>query len=85
MVKDRLPQAEMYEPKTHRRSSPDLIILVPGGWAALEFKRDEDAEEQANQSLVIDRLSAKGYAKIVYPVTALEVLDELENLFPLAR
>lgn len=69
-------------PKTYVRSQPDLVILGPNmTWAALEFKRDKDADRQPMQEWHINRLKKKGYAGFVYPENREEVLDELEELF----
>jgi len=82
-VKRRLPHVKMYEPKTHSRSAPDLIILGPAAiWWAGEFKRDRDSDEQPNQDYTIDQLNEMGYAEFVYPDNAEEVLNGLEDLFP---
>jgi hypothetical protein len=63
------------------RSMPDLYILGPKVWAALEFKRSEDAPHRPNQDYHIARLAMKGYASFVYPENLEVVLDELEILF----
>lgn len=81
-VKCRLPHVKMYEPKTHTRSAPDLIILGWGIWAAFEFKRDRDSDEQPNQDFTIEILSEMGRAEFVYPDNVEEVLCGLEDLFP---
>lgn len=74
---------ELYvvEPKTSKRSAPDLIVLGPGAWAALEFKRSEDSDQQPNQEYNIRKLGIMGYASFVYPENAEEVLGELEAVF----
>lgn len=79
----RIRDQELYliEPKTHKRSAPDLIILGPSRWAAIEFKRSEDADFRPNQLHNIRMLSGMGYADFAYPENAEEVLGELENLF----
>lgn len=80
-VARRLPHVQMYEPKTHTRSAPDLIILGWGTWAVCEFKRDRDADEQPNQDRTIKILSEMGRAEFVYPDNVEEVLRGLEDLF----
>jgi len=78
----RFPDVEIFEPNaTHKRSSPDMVLLDVMGWAALEFKRSDDASQQPNQERRIKKLKRKGYAAIVSPENAEEVLDELETLF----
>ena len=65
----------------NNRSMPDTLILGPLYWAALEFKRSEDADRQPNQEYHVDRLMERGYASFVYPENVEEVLDDLERLF----
>jgi len=81
-VKRRIPHVKMYEPKTNRRSRPDLVILGYGIWAAIEFKREEDASRQPNQELEMYALEEMGAAYFVHPDNAEEVLRGLEVLFP---
>ncbi len=80
---DRFPNLDLdfIEPNPRQRSMPDLIILAPFVWAALEAKRSEDASHRPNQDHHIERLNRKGYASFVFPGNLEEVLDELEVLF----
>ena len=83
-IRDRFPNLDLDFIDTNSynfRSMADLIILGPFVWAALEFKRSEDAPHQPNQDYHISRLNKKGYATFVFPENLEEVLDELENLF----
>ena len=76
------PDIEIFEPNpTRRRSSPDMLIFNAMGWAALEFKRAEDAPHRPNQEYNVQRLGEKGYAMFVYPENREEVLNALEELF----
>lgn len=63
------------------RSVPDTFIIAPYVWAALEFKRSEDAPQRPNQNHHIERLNRKGYASFVFPENVEEVLNDLEVLF----
>lgn len=63
------------------RSMPDLFIIGPQVWAALEFKRSEDAPHRPNQGYHISRLNKKGYARFVFPENLREVVNDLEVLF----
>lgn len=63
------------------RSMPDLFILGPKVWAALEFKRSRRSPHRPNQGYHLDRLRKKGYATFVFPENVEEVLDDLEILF----
>ena len=72
---------DFIETNTYTRSLPDLFIIGPNLWAALECKRSEDAPHRPNQDYHISRLNKKGYASFVFPENLEEVLDELEILF----
>ena len=63
------------------RSFPDILVLGPRYWAALEFKREDTSSHQPNQDYHVRRLNAKGYSSFVHPDNAEEVLYELERLF----
>jgi len=63
------------------RSFPDILVLGPRYWAALEFKREDRASHQPNQDYHVQRLSSKGYSSFVHPDNAEEVLHDLEGLF----
>lgn len=68
--------------KIDSRSKPDHIICGPRGrWAALEFKRLENASQQANQEYHVRRMNHNGFARFVYPGNSKEVRRELEQLF----
>ena len=81
-IRVRIPHVKMFEPKTHTRGAPDLIILGPGCWAVVEFKRFEDADRQPGQEDTIDILGEMGFAYFAFPENAEEVLNGLERLFP---
>ena len=70
-----------YIEPTGPRSFPDIVILGPRYWAALEFKQSEDASHQPNQDYHVERLNNKGFAMFVFPENLEVVLDELEKLF----
>ena len=72
---------DVIENKSGRRSTPDTIFLGNRVWAALEFKRDVEAEKQPNQEHYVDKWNRLSYAAIVYPENAEEILDDLERLF----
>lgn len=82
-IKLRLYKIELdyIEGKAADRSMPDLYILGPKYWAALEFKTSKDASHQPNQDYHVERLNKKGFAMFVYPENLEVVLDELERLF----
>jgi len=83
-IKDRFPNLDLDFIDTNPfyfRSVPDLIILGPNVWAALEFKRSEHASHQPNQDYFVSRLNRKGYASFIFPENMEEVLNDLERLF----
>lgn len=82
-IMDRFPNLDLdfINTKPYHRSMPDVFIIGPGVWAALEFKRFEDSDYRPNQEYNILRLNKKGYATFVFPENLEEVLDELEILF----
>jgi hypothetical protein len=81
-IRDRFPELDLdFVEPMFDRSRPDLYILGPMVWAALEFKQSENASHRPNQDYHIARLKMKGYASFVYPENFEEVLDELEVLF----
>jgi hypothetical protein len=68
-------------PSSNSRSLPDIFVIGPSYWAALEFKRSGNANHQPNQDWHIDRFNEKGYGRFVEPSNAEEVLNDLERLF----
>jgi len=65
----------------NRRSQPDVIILGPKVWAALEFKKEKNSNKQPNQVFYVSRMNEQSYARFVHPGNVEGVLDELEQLF----
>ena len=82
-IEERLPYLDLdfIEPSTRKRSLPDIFVIGPICWAALEFKRSQDSNHQPNQDYHVERFNEKGYATFVYPENEGEVLDALERLF----
>ena len=82
-IQDRFPNLDLdfIDYNGYNRSMPDTFVIGPHVWAALEYKRSEDASHRPNQEYHISRLNKKGYATFVCPENLEEVLDELEVLF----
>lgn len=90
-IKKRFRDLDLDFIDTHNRSMPDIFVIGPWSWAALEFKRSKLAAQQAqqpnqirefaDQEYHIIRLNRKGYAAFVFPENLEEVLDDLEGVF----
>jgi hypothetical protein len=80
-VIDRFPELDLDFVTPVSRFMPDMIILGPTIWAALEFKRSESSPHRPNQHYHISRLNKKGFARFVFPENEEEVFHELEILF----
>ena len=63
---------------------PDLLILYPGGWAALEVKNSPVARRQPNQEYYVDLLHGMSYAAFIYPENEKEVLREIQQSYLLS-
>lgn len=82
-VEERLSYLDLdfITPTETSRSLPDIFVIGPLFWAALEFKRSGDANHQPNQDWYIERFNEKGYGVFVEPNNEEEVLNDLERLF----
>lgn len=58
---------------------PDFLTLYGPKWAALEFKREEDAHKQPNQLYYVQRTAEMSFGRFVYPENVEEVLYELQQ------
>lgn len=60
---------------------PDLVVLGPKTWAALEVKRSAKAHKQPNQEYYVDKMNKLSYANFVYPENEEEVLNDIRETF----
>lgn len=60
---------------------PDLVILYPNGWAALEVKRSATAPKQPNQDYYVSLMHGMSYAAFIYPENEKEVLSEIQRAY----
>lgn len=58
---------------------PDLLILHPNGWAALEVKASLNEPYQPNQEYYIDMLGRWSFASMICPENKREVLNDLQS------
>lgn len=60
---------------------PDLLILGPDSWAALEVKRSMNAPIQPNQQWYVDMMNEISFAAFIYPENEEDVLNALQQSF----
>lgn len=60
---------------------PDILVLYGVTWAALEFKKSEDAPRRPNQEYYVDKMSKMSYAAFIYPANTEVVLHEMLDHF----
>lgn len=60
---------------------PDLMVLYKDHWAALECKKEENANHQPNQDYYVERMAEMSFARFVYPENKEDVLNELQRSF----
>ena len=64
---------------SYRQGIPDLLILHPNGWAALEVKKSINEPYQPNQEYYIDMLNHWSFASMICPENKREVLNDLQS------
>lgn len=60
---------------------PDMIILFSDLWAALEFKRSENASHRPNQEYYIDKMNNMSFASFICPENEDDVIKNLLSYF----
>lgn len=60
---------------------PDLMVLYKDHWAALECKKEENANHQPNQDYYVERMAEMSFARFVYPENKEDILNELQRSF----
>ena len=81
-IKERFPGAKVFHLNPNEcQGAPDLIILYPNKWAALEGKKSATASHRPNQDYWVDKYNEMSFARFIYPENKEEILDELQNLF----
>lgn len=60
---------------------PDILVLYGVTWAALEFKKSENAPRRPNQEYYVDKMSKMSYAAFIYPANTETVLREMLDHF----
>lgn len=56
---------------------PDMLVLYGGKWAALEGKKDANADHRPNQDYHVERMNNMSFASFIYPENEEEVLNDM--------
>lgn len=64
---------------SYRQGIPDLLILHPNGWAALEVKKSINEPYQPNQEYYIDLLNRWSFSSMICPENKEDVLHDLQS------
>lgn len=81
-LKDRFPGCIILKnDPTYIQGIPDLIILWEDHWAALECKKDRNANHRPNQDYYVRKMDQMSFAAFIYPENRTEVLNDLERSF----
>lgn len=83
-IKERYPECIVIK-NDGVQGYPDLLILYQDRWAALECKREKDAEKQPNQRYYVDKFNQMSFSRFIYPENKEEVLHELQQTFVSGR
>lgn len=76
-IKKRFPDAVVLKQNNGLQGIPDLFIFNGTKWAALECKKEKNAEHQCNQDYYVDKLNKMSYASFIFPENMEEVLNEV--------
>lgn len=81
-LKARMPDAVVLKnDANYLQGFPDLLVLFPGGWVALEVKRSMNAAHQPNQDYYISKLQGMSYAAFICPENEEDVLYEIQQQY----
>ena len=69
----------------HLQGVPDLLLLFPHTWAALEVKLAHNSEHQPNQDYYVAVMDGMSFAAFIYPENDEEVLYELQQALTTRR
>lgn len=69
----------------YRQGIPDLLLLLPNYWAALEVKASATATKQPNQDYYIDLMDGMSFAAFIFPENEEEVIYALQRSFQSRR
>jgi len=68
-----------------RQGFPDLLLLFPGVWVALEVKLVLEGHTEPNQAYWVSLLDDMSFARFICPENESEVLDEIQQALRLGR
>lgn len=79
-IRKRMPECIVLKNDSgYQQGIPDLSVLCPTGWAFLEVKREEGAEEQPNQRWFVERAAEQQFGAFIYPDNEEDILNDLQR------
>lgn len=81
-IKSEYPEAVVLKnDASYIQGIPDLIVLFPGFWAALEVKASPAANVQPNQGYYVDKMDRMSFAAFIFPENEEEVLRAMDHAY----